>query len=91
MEIENIHALGLTQLKHVKPLGLYELNGRPVVIRLMPGVGKCSLCARMAKLTVFEIWGGKRLDSDASQLHRVWHWCGECEESPFPPFGQDPH
>ncbi len=84
MEIENIHALGLKQLENVIPLGLYELNGRPVAIRSMPGVGKCSLCARMARLTVFELWRGKRLDDNVAAEHRVWHWCGECDDSPFP-------
>lgn len=72
-------SLGLTVLP------LYELNGRPVAIRPVGGFGKCSLCENVGKWTVFEIWGGKRFDKDASQLHRVWHWCGQCEESPFPP------
>jgi len=84
MEIENIHALGLKQLENVMALGLYELNGRPVAIRSMPGIGKCSLCSGIAKLTVFELWRGKRLEDDLSKEHRVWHWCGTCPETPFP-------
>lgn len=81
---DDILSLDLSQLREVTPLNLYEINGRPVILRKVPGVAKCSLCDRIAKLTVFEVWRGKRIDTDVSEEHRVWHWCGECEESPFP-------
>lgn len=68
----------------LKSLELRELNGRPVAVRPVDGVAKCGQCDHIAKWTVFEFWHGKRLDSDASQLHKVWHWCGTCEDSPFP-------
>jgi len=65
-------------------LELRELNGRPVAVRPIGGVGKCSQCNNIAKWTVFEFWEGKRLDSDVSEPHKVWHWCGLCEDTPFP-------
>jgi hypothetical protein len=65
-------------------LELRELNGRPVAVRPISGMGKCSQCDHIAKWTIFEFWQGKRLDSDVSELHKVWHWCGVCEDSPFP-------
>jgi len=69
-------------------LTLYEFNGRPVAIRPINGVGKCNLCSNVAKWTVFELWDGKRFDTNARELHRVWHWCGECDE-PFPPLNDE--
>ena len=66
-------------------LDLRELNGRPVAVRPTQGVSKCDLCDHIAKWLVFEFWSGKRFDTDASTLHRAWHWCGQCEDSPFPP------
>lgn len=81
---EDIYGLDLSQLVRVYSLHVYELNGRPVCIRKVEGLAKCGQCDRIAKVIVFELWGGKRLDEDASQLHRVWNWCGECEDSPFP-------
>ena len=61
-------------------LEVHELNGRPVAVRPIGGVGKCSLCDKVAVYTVYELWCGKRLSDVKNNTTCVWHWCGQCDE-----------
>lgn len=74
----------MNAIEDLAELKLCELNNRPVAIRPIGGVGKCSYCDNIAKWTVFELWGGVLLPSDSASRLRVWHWCGICANEPYP-------